>query len=82
MLRSDRTLVLPRDGYSDFDGLVGSDLGFHAGTEESLRQRQTFGFHDDGTFAHRVVVPPPDRFDNNWIYFQSFSWTGGESVMS
>ena len=88
-LASNKTLVLPPDGYSNFDGMAGADLGFNATLQknhsvsgpEYIRQRQAFGLCPDEKFAH-VFVVTPDRFDKDWFYFQNFSWAGDGAATS
>jgi hypothetical protein len=86
-LASSKTLVLPPDGYSNFDGMAGANLGFTATLQknhsvsgpEYIRQRKAFGLSPGEEFAH-VFVVPPDRFDKDWCYFQNLSWTGDEAA--
>jgi hypothetical protein len=86
-LASNKTLVLPPDGYSNFDAMSGANLGFNATLQKShsvsgpeyIRQRSAFGLSANEKFAH-VFVVPPDRFDKDWSYFQNFSWTGDEAA--
>ena len=83
VLTSNKSLLLPPDGYSNFDGMAGNDLSFNAtlqknhavSGQEYIRQRMAYGLSPGDNFAH-VFVVPPDRFDNDWFYFQNFSWTG------
>lgn len=80
-LESRKTLSLPPDGYSNVDGMVGSDLGTNATLQknhsvsgpEYIRQRQAFGLGWDDIFA-LVFVVPPERFDSGWTSFQQFHW--------
>eukprot|EP00978_Attheya_sp_CCMP212_P033831 scaffold138601_cov28-Attheya_sp.AAC.1 len=84
-LASNKILILPPDGYSNFDGMAGADLGFNVTLQKShsvsghdyIRQRQDFGLQPDQKFAH-VFVVPPDQFDKGWNTFQNFSWTGDQ----
>jgi len=86
-LASNKKLILPPDGYSNFDGMAGADLGFNATLQKShsvsgheyIRQRQDFGLQPDQKFAH-VFVVPPDQFDEGWNTFQNFSSTGDQVV--
>eukprot|EP00978_Attheya_sp_CCMP212_P035857 scaffold158478_cov52-Attheya_sp.AAC.3 len=86
-LASNKTLVLPPDGYSNFDAMSGANLGFNATLQKShsvsgpeyIRQRSAFGLSANEKFAH-VFVVTPDRFDKDWSYFQNFSWTGDEAA--
>ena len=87
VLTSNKCLLLPPDGYSNFDGMAGNDVGFNATLQknhsvsghEYIRQRKEYGLSPGDNFAH-VFVVPPDRFDNDWFYFQNFSWTGDEAA--
>jgi hypothetical protein len=86
-LASNKTLVLPPDGYSNFDAMSGANLGCNATLQKShsvsgleyIRQRSAFGLSANEKFAH-VFVVTPDRFDKDWSYFQNFSWTGDEAT--
>jgi hypothetical protein len=86
-LASNKTLVLPPDGYSNIDAMSGANLGFNATLQKShsvsgleyIRQRSAFGLSANEKFAH-VFVVTPDRFDKDWSYFQNFSWTGDEAT--
>ena len=87
VLTSNKILLLPPDGYSNFDGMAGSDLGFNATLQanhsvsgrEYIRQRGVYGLSPGDDFAH-VFCVPPDRFDRDWFYFQSFSWSGDDAA--
>lgn len=81
ILKSKKPLVLPPDGYYNFDGMVGSDLGLQATLQkthsvsgpEYIRQKQAYGLSDDDPFA-LVFIVPPERFRNGWTTIQHFHW--------
>lgn len=80
-LWSDKPLVLPPDGYCNFDAMAGADLGINATLQkthsvsgpEYIRQRQAYGLVDGDPFA-LVFVVPPERFENGWTTIQQFHW--------
>lgn len=88
-LECNKGLAIPPDGYSNFDGMAGADLGFNVTLQknhsvsgpEYVRQRTAFGLVPADKLA-LIFVVPPDRFDRNWFNFQNFSWKADDEAAS
>jgi hypothetical protein len=88
-LKSNKSVVLPPDGYCNVDGMAGSDLGLQSTLQkthtvsgpEYIRQRQVFGLGPKDPFMLLFVVPP-HRFDSGWTATRQFHWTGDDDDAS
>jgi len=85
VLRTSKALRLPPDGYCNFDGMAGADLGLNATLQKNqtisgpgfIRQRLAYGLGEEDKFAH-VFVVPKNRFDQGWTACQQFQWSGDD----
>ena len=80
-LKSNKPVNLPPDGYCNYDGMVGADLGLQSTLQkthsvsglEYIRQRVAFGLGDSDPFA-LVFIVPAERFENGWTSIQELHW--------
>ena len=82
-LTTSKQVCFPPDGYCNFDGMAGADLGFKATLQRThkisgpgfMQQRAAYGLDEEDKFAH-VFVVPNTRFDQGWTACQHFQWSG------
>ena len=85
ILATSKALSLPPDGYCNFDGMAGADLGLNATLQKNhtisgpgfIRQRVAYGLGEKDKFA-RIFVVPNNRFEQGWTACQQFQWSGDD----